>query len=167
MISSAAREHFLTFVREYHPINITYRELESPYRTELSQRDFTRYITKSIFLGKGLWRTERLESYQYFNQDEFLAAIDGVGLAVAEQRMLTVDEEKWSRQVQIESRGGRFSGRTHPDHRSEKTGIRGIRHRARYRDRQWIYFRIKPEGFLYSQIFHHRMKLDPLMTLNG
>jgi SAM-dependent methyltransferase len=103
-----AREHFTTFVREYHPFKITYRELGSPSRIELSQRDFTRYITKSIFLGKGLWRTERLESYQYFNQDEFMAAIDGVGLTVVEQRTLTVDEEKWNRQVQIESRGVGF-----------------------------------------------------------
>ena len=100
-----AWEHFLTFVREYHPFKITFRELGTPYRIELSQRDFTRYITKSIFLGKGLWRTERLESYQYFNQDEFLAAIDHLGLSIVEQRTLTVDEEKWQRQVQIESRG--------------------------------------------------------------
>ena len=103
-----AREHFLTFVSEYHPFKISFRELGSPYRIELSQRDFTRYITKSIFLGKGLWRTERLESYQYFNQDEFLAAIAQVGLTIVEQRTLTVDEEKWSRQVQIESRGVSF-----------------------------------------------------------
>jgi SAM-dependent methyltransferase len=106
--SPQAREHFTTFVREYHPFKITYRDLGSPNRIELSQRDFTRYITKSIFLGKGLWRTERLESYQYFNQDEFLTAIDRLGLTVVEQRTLTVDEEKWSRQVQIESRGVGF-----------------------------------------------------------
>ncbi len=103
--SPQAREHFLTFVREYHPFKITFREIDTPYRIELSQRDFTRYITKSIFLGKELWRTERLESYQYFNRSEFLAAIDHLGLSVIEQRTLTVDEEKWSRQVQIETRG--------------------------------------------------------------
>jgi SAM-dependent methyltransferase len=100
-----ALDHFLTFVREYHPFKISYRELGSPYRIELSQRDFTRYITKSIFLGKGLWRTERLESYQYFNQAEFHAAFNRLGLSIVEQRTLTVDEEKWNRQVQIESRG--------------------------------------------------------------
>jgi len=106
--SPQAREHFLTFVREYHPFKITFREIDHPYRIELSQRDFTRYITKSIFLGKELWRTERLESYQYFNQSEFLAAIAKQGLTVIEQRTLTVDEEKWSRQVQIETRGVGF-----------------------------------------------------------
>ena len=103
-----AREHFMTFVREYHPFQISYRNLGGSNRIELSQRDFTRYITKSIFLGKGLWRTERLESYQYFNQDEFITAIDDLGLTIVEKRTLTVDEEKWSRQVQIESHGVGF-----------------------------------------------------------
>ena len=103
-----AWEHFMTFVREYHPFKITYRVIGDPYRIELSQRDFTRYITKSIFLGKGLWRTERMESYQYFNRAEFTRAIEGLGLDIVEQRTLTVDEEKWNRQVQIESRGVGF-----------------------------------------------------------
>jgi SAM-dependent methyltransferase len=106
--SSQARNHFRTFAREYHPFKITFRETGDPRCIELSRRDFTRYITKSIFLGKALWQTERLESYQYYNQAEFRAAVVKAGLAIRELRTLTVDEEKWHNQVQIETPGVNF-----------------------------------------------------------
>lgn len=98
-----ARAHFKTFAREYHPFRITYRETGDPNCIELSRRDFTRYITKSIFLGKALWQTERLESYQYFTEAEFRAAFARQGLVIRDLRTLTVDAEKWQRQVQIET----------------------------------------------------------------
>jgi hypothetical protein len=103
-----ARRRFDTFVREYQPFRISYCELGDPLLVELSLRDFTRYITKSIFLGKRLWQTERLESYQYFNQAEFRAAFARLGLAISELRTLTVDYEKWSSEVEIVTPGVDF-----------------------------------------------------------
>ncbi len=106
--SRQARQHFDTFAREYHPFQISYQEVGSPFLVELSQRYFTRYITKSIFLGKTLWQTERLESYQYFTQTEFCQAIGRLGLEIRELRTLTVDEDKWINLVEIETPGARF-----------------------------------------------------------
>lgn len=88
-----ARHHFDTFACEYQPFRISYRELGDLLLVELSLRDFTRYITKSIFLGKSLWQTERLESYQYFNQTEFRAVFICLGLVICELRTLTVNYE--------------------------------------------------------------------------
>lgn len=107
-LSLPARAHFKTFAREYHPFRITYRETDDPFCVRLSQRDFTRYITKSIFLGKALWRTERLESYQYFNEDEFRAAFAQAGLEIRELSTLTVDLDKWQRTVELETPGMTF-----------------------------------------------------------
>jgi len=107
-LTRQAREHFETFVRQYRPFRISPRALGSPNRVELSRRDFTRYITKSIFLGKALWQTERYESYQYYNENEFRAAFARAGLTIRELRTLTVDDEKWRRTVAIESPGESF-----------------------------------------------------------
>lgn len=103
-----AREHFATFAQEYRPFRISYRILGSPYIVEISQRDFARYITKSIFLGKRLWHTERFESYQYYNMQEFKAAFAREGLEIIELRTLTVDDEKWRRSVEILTPGMDF-----------------------------------------------------------
>jgi hypothetical protein len=98
-----ARRRFDIFAREYQPFRITCQESGDPLRVELSWRDFTRYITKSIFLEKHLWPTERLESYQYFNEAEFRAAFADAGLMIRELRTLTVNYEKWCSEVEIET----------------------------------------------------------------
>jgi hypothetical protein len=103
-----ARDNFYIFAREYRPFRVTYQEVGDPYTIELSWRDFTRYITKSIFLGKPLWQTERLESYQYFDEAEFRAAFTRQGLLIRELRTLTVDYEKWRSLVEIETPGCDF-----------------------------------------------------------
>jgi SAM-dependent methyltransferase len=103
-----ARRRFETFASEYRPFRIVYRETGDPLRVELSYRDFTRYLTKSIFLDKPLWQTERLESYQYFNQAEFRAAFERLGLEVLELRTLSVNYEKWRAEVEIETEGADF-----------------------------------------------------------
>jgi SAM-dependent methyltransferase len=103
-----AREHFNIFAREYHPFRISYREMGDPYCIELSRRDFTRYITKSIFLGKQLWQTERLESYQYYTEEEFRTVLKNQGLEIRDLRTLTVDYENWSELVEIETPGADF-----------------------------------------------------------
>jgi hypothetical protein len=75
---------------------------------EISWRDFTRYITKSIFLEKPLWKTERLESYQYFTEDELRSSLVTLGLHILDLRTLTVNYEKWVSEVEIESAGVDF-----------------------------------------------------------
>jgi SAM-dependent methyltransferase len=104
----AARQSFDRFVQQYHPLRIQYRSLADPLRVELSQRDFTRYVTKSIFLEKRLWETERFESYQYFTEAEYRAAFARQGLEITELRTLTMNDEKWRRVVQIETPGAHF-----------------------------------------------------------
>jgi SAM-dependent methyltransferase len=96
-----ARRGFDTFAREYRPFRIAYRETDDPFCVELPLRDFARYIDKSIFLEKRLWETERLESYQYYNQVEFVEVFTRLGLEIRELRTLTVNYEKWQAEVEI------------------------------------------------------------------
>ena len=103
-----AHADFETFARQYHPFNITYTQLSNPLNVQLSRRDFTRYITKSIFLGKKLWQSERLESYQYFTEQEFRAAFDRQGLAIIELQILTMNDEKWHSRAEIITPGFDF-----------------------------------------------------------
>jgi SAM-dependent methyltransferase len=103
-----AREHFETFAREYRPLRIHYQPTSDPMCVELSRRDFTRYITKSIFLGKKLWQSERFESYQYYNEQEFRSAFAQAGLTIRELRTLTVNDNKWNSFVEIETPGVSF-----------------------------------------------------------
>ncbi|MCE1255347.1 MAG: class I SAM-dependent methyltransferase [Anaerolineae bacterium] len=103
-----ARREFDTFALEYTPFNIVYRETANPLVLELSQHDFTRYITKSIFLGKQLWQSERRQSYQYFTTQEFRAAINRSGLFIDVLSTLTVNEEKWNYRVTLEDPAEHF-----------------------------------------------------------
>jgi SAM-dependent methyltransferase len=103
-----ARRRFDAFAREYRPFRIAYRETGDPLCVELSRRDFARYITKSIFLEKRLWETERLESYQYFTESEFRQAFARLGLSIFDLRTLTVNYEKWRSEVEIETEGVDF-----------------------------------------------------------
>jgi SAM-dependent methyltransferase len=103
-----ARRRFESFAREYRPFQIEFQQMADPMQVELTLRDFTRYITKSIFMEKHLWETERLESYQYFNQEEFLAVLTQAGLQVIEVRTLTVNYEKWRSEVEIITPGMDF-----------------------------------------------------------
>ena len=102
------RQEFEIFVRQYHPFRITFREMDGPLNIQLSSRDFTRYITKSIFLGKQLWETERLQSYQYFTVQEFRDALISEGLQISELSTMTMNEEKWRQLVNIETPGFPF-----------------------------------------------------------
>jgi SAM-dependent methyltransferase len=101
-------QEFGIFAEQYHPFRIACRQLEDPLCIELTQRDFTRYITKSIFLGKGLWESERTQSYQYFTEAEFRAAFARQGLEITGLRTLTMNEEKWRYRVEIETPGVPF-----------------------------------------------------------
>jgi SAM-dependent methyltransferase len=105
---SQIRQDFMKFAEQYRPLHITYRQVEDRLCVELSQRDFTRYITKSIFLRKQLWESERLQSYQYYTEGEYRAAFARQGLEITELRTLTVNEEKWRRLVEIETPGVNF-----------------------------------------------------------
>jgi SAM-dependent methyltransferase len=101
-LNPQARDEFDIFAQQYHPFRISFREVDGPLSIELSQHDFVRYITKSIFLGKRLWETERLESYQYFTEAEFRAAFSQAGLKISELATLTVNGEKWRYRVEPE-----------------------------------------------------------------
>jgi hypothetical protein len=103
-----ARRRFDAFAREYRPFRISYQECDAFNTVEMSRRDFTRYITKSIFLEKKLWQTERLESYQYFNLEEFREIITRLGLKIETLTTLTVNYEKWRSEVEIETPGVDF-----------------------------------------------------------
>jgi SAM-dependent methyltransferase len=103
-----ARRRFDTFACEYRPFRISYQESDDPFVVELSYHNFTRYITKSIFLNKRLWQTERLESYQYYNETEFREALTRLGLMEFELRTLTVNYEKWLGEVEIVTEGVDF-----------------------------------------------------------
>ena len=94
-------DDFEVFARQYQPFRISYRKIENPLCIEITRRNFTRYLTKSIFLGKSLWQTERKESYQYFTLDEFKTVFARQGLEIDELRTLTVNADKWRRLVEI------------------------------------------------------------------
>jgi hypothetical protein len=102
------RADFETFAKQYHPFNIQFTQLNDPMNVLLSRRSFTRYITKSIFLGKKLWQTEQLESYQYFTEQEFRTAIDQQGLRIMDLQTLTMNDDKWRRRVEIVTPGIEF-----------------------------------------------------------
>ena len=103
-----ARRRFDTFAREYRPFRVSYRESGDPFVVELPLRDFARYIDKSIFLEKRLWQTERLESYQYYTQAEFVDVFAILGLEIRELCTLTVNYEKWQAEVEILTPGVDF-----------------------------------------------------------
>lgn len=100
-LDQQARLDFDTFAHQYHPFHISFTQLNSPMDVQLTRRDFTRYITKSIFLGKQLWQTERLESYQYYTEQEFRTALEKSGLSAKEVQILTMNDHKWRNRVEI------------------------------------------------------------------
>jgi hypothetical protein len=59
-------------------------------------------------LGKALWKTERLESYQYFTEAEFRSMIKRNQLEIELLQTITVNDEKWRRVVAIETPGVDF-----------------------------------------------------------
>jgi SAM-dependent methyltransferase len=102
-----AMEKFQTFAREYLPFRIQYQQ-ESERIITLSSRDFTRYATKIIFLGKPLWERERQESYQYFNESEMRGMLTQNGFDIKEFRLLSVDYDHWLQEVSILTPGVDF-----------------------------------------------------------
>jgi SAM-dependent methyltransferase len=104
---AAVFSDFEMFARQYQPFKIAYRR-RGALGVVLSRRDFTRYLTKSIFLRKPLWQKEQKESYQYFTEEEFCTAISRQGLHIVELQTLTVDGEKWRSLVEIETPGEDF-----------------------------------------------------------
>jgi SAM-dependent methyltransferase len=105
---SRVRQDFETFVQQYQPLHITYQQLKDPLSIALSRRDFTRFITKSIFLRKGLWESERLQSYQYFTEEDYRQSFARLGLDISILQTLTVNEEKWRALVDIITPGVNF-----------------------------------------------------------
>jgi len=95
-----AMEKFQTFAREYQPFRVQFHQ-DSADKVTLSMRDFTRYVTKIIFLGKPLWERERQESYQYFTEAEMREMFNRNGFDIQEFRLLSVDYDHWLQEVSI------------------------------------------------------------------
>lgn len=104
----AARAEFDTFAAQYQPFRIRCEPENDALTLRLTRRDFTRYVDKSIFLGKALWQSERLESYQYFTEAEFRIVFARLGLEIEELRTLTMNEDKWHSRVEILTPGETF-----------------------------------------------------------
>ncbi len=102
-----AWQKFQIFAREYKPFQIQYQR-DNVGRVTLSQRDFTRYVTKIIFLGKPLWEREQHESYQYFYEDEMRQMLAQNGLSILEFRLLSVDYDHWLQDVELLTPGVEF-----------------------------------------------------------
>jgi SAM-dependent methyltransferase len=99
--NSEAWQKFQIFAQEYRPFKIDYQQESDSNTITLRQRDFTRYVTKIIFLGKSLWERERHESYQYFNKHEMQEMLTDNGFMIQEFRLLSVDYDHWLQDVEI------------------------------------------------------------------
>jgi len=96
-----AHKDFLQFASEYQPFRIRYQAGGSKDSVLISVHDFTRYVTKMIFLGKPLWQRERLESYQYFNRNELQQMFLENGLTLMEEQFISVDMQRWQEEIEI------------------------------------------------------------------
>ena len=103
-----AQDDFYQFARQYQPFRIRYKTLPQENCIQLSLHDFTRYITKMIFLGKPLWERERLESYQYFNEFEFRDMFASNHLQIKDWQFISVDDQRWQDAVEILTPGVDF-----------------------------------------------------------
>lgn len=104
-LNPGAREEFRIFAAEYHPFRIHARWLADGWQVEMSQHDFARYVDKSMFIREALWQTERLESYQYFTEDDFRHELSALDLRILELRTLTVNDDHWRSRVSIQTPG--------------------------------------------------------------
>ncbi len=102
-----AWQKFQIFANEYKPFRIQYQR-DVGGQITLSQRDFTRYVTKIIFLGKPLWERERQESYQYFNEDDMRQMLSENNFWIQDLRLLSVDYDHWLQDVKILTPGVDF-----------------------------------------------------------
>ena len=107
-LSRQAQDDFYQFAREYQPFRIRYKTLPQRDCVQISLHDFTRYITKMIFLGKPLWPRERLESYQYFNALEFRELFAARHLQIKDWQPISVDDQRWQDAVEILTPGVDF-----------------------------------------------------------
>lgn len=96
-----AHQNFLQFSREYQPFRIRFQTGSAKNSIQLSVHDFTRYVTKMIFLGKPLWSREKLESYQYFNKDELKEMFYRHDLSLMEELFISVDVQRWQDEIEI------------------------------------------------------------------
>ena len=98
--NSEAWQKFQTFAREYKPFRIHF-DLIQDQLVQLTMRDFTRYVTKIIFLGKPLWDREQHESYQYFQEIEMREMLVDNDFEILEFRQISVDYDHWLQEVEI------------------------------------------------------------------
>lgn len=105
--SPEARHNFLTFAREFQPWKIEFLPL-TDMAVRLNLRDFSRYLSKLIFLAKPLWERERQESYQYMTKDEIQKMLAEYNFRLVEWHLLSVDYAHWLDAVEILTPGMEF-----------------------------------------------------------
>lgn len=103
-----AKSRFLQFLNEYRSFKIQTQPGSKFDSVALTRHDFTRYVTKMIFLGKPLWQREREESYQYFNQSEFEDLFISNRLKITRLETISVDLERWQDEIEILTPGMDF-----------------------------------------------------------
>lgn len=88
------------FQAEYLPLNVKIEHInDNIYKTD--SKSFTRFITKYRFLTNETWELEKVESYQYFTEDEFEVAFDKLGLETETIMLLNPNINKWRSIIEI------------------------------------------------------------------
>lgn len=101
-LSKNGIDEFVNFTEEYAAFQINYSIIESD-TIELSTRDFTRYITKSIFFNTSLWDIEKFESYQYYTENEFRTRLCELDFSIESLSYSSPSYKEWTERVMIKT----------------------------------------------------------------
>lgn len=103
LVSEFAENAFIKFCKEYKAISINCQcELINRNKSYmLTLREFTRFITKFKWINSELWDIEKLESYQYFTNQEFIETIQSCDLNVFLNDKFISDIDLWRQNISI------------------------------------------------------------------
>jgi SAM-dependent methyltransferase len=107
LLKKTSKDEFLRFVKEYQPIKIKPKWL-SDSNVEITTKEFTRFVTKLIFLNTPSWEMEKEEMYQYFTKKEFENVYSKLNLQIDALNLLSPNLGLWNSKVKIISRGCSF-----------------------------------------------------------
>lgn len=106
LLSEAARKNFRRFVEEYQGLKTDF-DIDTE-KIASSLRDFTRYITKIIFLDSPTWEIEKYESYQYYTREEFYSVLKEIGFKNIRSDFYSPSQERWHKDVKLLSPNAQF-----------------------------------------------------------
>jgi len=98
IVDSEDNKHLLDrFQKEYnaYKISISYARYNDQLIATLSKRDLVRFITKKKWMVSQLWEDEKKESYQYYNECEFLDVLTTNNLKVLLKKTFDSDRNLW------------------------------------------------------------------------